>query len=122
MHLDSWFLFLSGTLVCDVIRNINMWVQSASQFLLDQSAKVGKKPTVLYVRIRHTHTYTHTHVDLHMNWEFGTSRCKLVCIGGIDKKSLLYSTGNFIKYPVMKHNGKNMKKNVCVCVCVCVCN
>ena len=38
-----------------------MWVQSASQFLLDQSAKVGKKPTVLYVRIRHTHTHTHTH-------------------------------------------------------------
>ena len=61
-----------------------------------------------------------------MDWEFGTSRCKLVYIEWIDKKILLYSTGNFIKYLVMKHNGKKMKKNVymcvCVCVCVCVCN
>ena len=39
-----------------------------------------------------------------------------------DKKILLYSTGNFIKYLVMKHNGKNMKECIHVCVCVCVCN
>ena len=33
---------------------------------------------------------------------------------------LLYSTENYIQYPVINYNGKNMKKNVCVCVCVCV--
>ena len=36
------------------------------------------------------------------------------------QKDPLYSTGNFIKYPVMKHNAKNMEKNVYVYVCVCV--
>ena len=35
------------------------------------------------------------------------------------QKDPLYSTGNFIKYPVMKHNAKNMEKNVYVYVCVC---
>ena len=34
------------------------------------------------------------------------------------QKDPLYSTGSFIKYPVMKHNGKNMEKNVYVCVYV----
>ena len=32
---------------------------------------------------------------------------------------LLYSTGNYIQYPVINHNGKEYKKE-CVCVCVCV--
>ena len=36
-------------------------------------------------------------------------------------KVLLYSPGTCIQYPGINHNGKNMKKNVCVCVCVCVC-
>ena len=40
------------------------------------------------------------------NWEFGISRCKLVCIGWINNKVLLYSTGNYIQYPVIDHNGK----------------
>ena len=38
--------------------------------------------------------------------EFGISRCKLVYIGWINNKVLLYSTGNYIKYPVINHNGK----------------
>ena len=38
----------------------------------------------------------------------------------INNKVPLYSTGNYIQYPVTNHRGKNMKKNVCVCVCVCV--
>ena len=40
------------------------------------------------------------------DWEFGISRCKLVCIGWINNKVLLYSTGNYIQYPVINHNGK----------------
>ena len=40
------------------------------------------------------------------DWEFGISRCKLLCIGWINSKVLLYSTGNYIQYPVINHNGK----------------
>ena len=42
-----------------------------------------------------------------MDWEFRISRCKLVHIGCINNKVLLYSTGNYIQYPVINLNGKN---------------
>ena len=38
--------------------------------------------------------------------EFGVSRCKLLYTGWINNKVLLYSTGNYIQYPVINHNGK----------------
>ena len=41
-----------------------------------------------------------------MDWEFGVSRCKLLHIEWINNKVLLYSTGNYIQYPVINHNGK----------------
>ena len=47
-----------------------------------------------------------------MDWEFGVSRCKLLYIGWINNKVLLYSIGNYIQYPVINQNGKEMKKNV----------
>ena len=47
-----------------------------------------------------------------MDWEFGTSRCKLLYIEWISNKVQLCSTGNYIQYPVINHNGKEMKKNV----------
>ena len=37
-------------------------------------------------------------------WEFGFSRCKQLYIGWINNKVLLYSTGNYIQYPVINHN------------------
>ena len=40
-----------------------------------------------------------------MDWEFGISRYKLLYIEWINKV-LLYSTGNYIQYPVINHNGK----------------
>ena len=40
------------------------------------------------------------------NWEFGINRCKLLYIGWINNRVLLYSTGNYIQYPVVNHNGK----------------
>ena len=55
------------------------------------------------------------------NWEFGISRCKLVYIGLINNKVLLYSTGISIQYPVVNHNGKEYEKNIYICVRVCVC-
>ena len=43
-------------------------------------------------------------------WEFGISRCKLLHIGWINNKVLLYSTGNYIQCPVINHNGKEYIK------------
>ena len=37
-----------------------------------------------------------------MHWEFGISRCKLLYIEWINNKVLLYSTGNYIQYPIIK--------------------
>ena len=48
-------------------------------------------------------------------WEFGISRCKLLYIEWINNKVLVYSTGNYIQYPVINHNGKEY---IYVCVCV----
>ena len=41
-----------------------------------------------------------------MEWEFGISRCQLLYIEWINNKALLYSTGSYIQYPVINHNGK----------------
>ena len=43
-------------------------------------------------------------------WEFGISRCKLLYIEWINSKVLQYSTGNYIQYPVINHNGKEYEK------------
>ena len=51
-----------------------------------------------------------------MDSEFGVSRCKLRYVERINNKFLLYSTGNNIQHPVINHNGKEYKKNVCVCI------
>ena len=42
------------------------------------------------------------------NWKFEVSRCKLLFsyTGWINNKFLLYSTGNYIQYPVINHDGK----------------
>ena len=39
-------------------------------------------------------------------WEARVSRCKLLYIGWINNKVLLYSTGNSIQYHLINHNGK----------------
>ena len=41
-----------------------------------------------------------------MDWESGISRCKLLYREWINNKVLLCSTGNYIQYSVMNHNGK----------------
>ena len=43
-----------------------------------------------------------------MDWEFVIS--KLLYIERINTKVLLYSTGNYIQYPVISHNGKDNEK------------
>ena len=54
-----------------------------------------------------------------MEWEFGVRRCKLLYVGWINKV-LLQSTGNYIQYPGINHNGKEYKKE-CMCVYIRVC-
>ena len=44
------------------------------------------------------------------DWEFEISRWKLVYIGRINNKVLLYSTGNYIQYAVINCNGKEYEK------------
>ena len=53
-----------------------------------------------------------------INWDFGISRHKLLYIGWVNSKVLLYSTGNYIQYPVINCNGKVYQKNVYIHVCV----
>ena len=38
------------------------------------------------------------------------SKCKLLHIGRINNKVLLCSTGNYIQYPVINHNGEEYEK------------
>ena len=51
-----------------------------------------------------------------MEWQFGISRCKLIHIGWINNKVVLYSTGNRIQRLVINHSGKTMKKNMYIYV------
>ena len=44
------------------------------------------------------------------DWNFGISRCKLMYIGWINNKDLLYSTGNYIQYFVITYKGKESEK------------
>ena len=54
-----------------------------------------------------------------MDWEFGTSRDKLLYTGRINNKALLYSTGNYIQYPVKNQNGKEYEKEyIYICMYV----
>ena len=41
-----------------------------------------------------------------MEWEVGISKCKFLYIEWINNEVLLYSTGNYMQYPVINHNGK----------------
>ena len=45
-----------------------------------------------------------------IDWESGVSRYKLLPIEWINNKDLLYSTGNYIQYPVINHKGKEYEK------------
>ena len=55
-----------------------------------------------------------------MDWEFGISRCKLLYIKWINNKILLYSTGNYMQYPVINHNGKEYEKE-CIHITLSLC-
>ena len=56
-----------------------------------------------------------------MEWDFGISICELLYIGWINNNILLYSTGNYIQYPVINHSGENMRMNVYMCFTESLC-
>ena len=58
-----------------------------------------------------------------MNWEFEVDICKLLLLGWMNSKVLLYSTGNYIQSPGrIFHNGKEyFTKNVYMCKTVSLC-
>ena len=43
-------------------------------------------------------------------WEFGVVRCNYLYIKWINNKLLLYSTGNYIQYPVRNHHGEEYEQ------------
>ena len=48
------------------------------------------------------------------------SRCKLLYIERIESKALLYSTDNYIRYPMINHSGKEyLEKNICIPESLC---
>ena len=47
------------------------------------------------------------------DWEFGVSNCKLLCVEWINNKAPLYSTGNYIHYPVISHNWEDYTR-ICI--------
>ena len=50
--------------------------------------------------------------------EVGISRCQLVCIEWINYMVLLYSTGNYIQYPVINPDGKEYEKEYMYVHCI----
>ena len=57
-----------------------------------------------------------------INQEFGINIYTLSYVTQVNNKDLVYSTGSYIQYLAIIHNGKESEKEyVCVCVCVCVC-
>ena len=56
-----------------------------------------------------------------MEWAFGVSGNELVYIEWISNKVLLHSTGSYIQYPVINHNGKEHEKRMCMYIYARVC-
>ena len=56
-----------------------------------------------------------------MDWDFEVGRCKLLHLEWINNKVLMYSTGNYIQYPVINHNGKEYKKRMYICITESLC-
>ena len=67
----------------------------------------------LFMKQKQTHRPQRTDLWLprgREDWEFGISRYKLLHIGWINNRVLLYNTGNYIQYPIINQNGKEYEK------------
>ena len=74
----------------------------------------------LSTKQKQTHGHREQTCDCHrggMDWGFGIDRCKLSHTGWINNKVLFYSTGKYIQYPVISHNGKEYEKlHIGICI------
>ena len=57
-----------------------------------------------------------------MDWEPGVDRCKLLHLEWISNEVLLYSTGDYIQFLGVKHDGRQYEeKKVCMCMTGSLC-
>ena len=72
----------------------------AQNFQLQSSSEVGK-----YIDIGNRYVVAKGDREIGgKDWEFGISGCKLVYIGWINSKVLLYSTGYYVQYPMKRRD------------------
>ena len=79
--------------------------------VFDKCSRMHNTQRNLSMKLKQTHRHRAQTCDCQgsgggMDWESRISRCKLLYIGQINIKVLLYSTGNYLWYPMVNHNGK----------------
>ena len=52
---------------------------------------------------------------------WGWNKCKLLHLERRNNKVLLYSTGNYIQFPEINHNGKEYNKIIYMCITESLC-
>ena len=82
---------------------MELTVSSEWQVLNHSSKTLAKKKTHWEDTFA---TYISNKSGGEMDQKSEISRCKLLYIEWINNKVLLYSTGNYIQYPVINNNGK----------------
>ena len=104
------------------INNLSHTVTSHSKLLqLEQESITVCSDTAQFSRAISAHSLPQRVGTLSRNQKGKGWRCKLVYIGWLNSKVLLYNAGNYIQYPVINHNGKEYEKEgMCVYIYVCV--
>ena len=81
------------------------------QYHLHVESKIWHKWTYLWNRLTENRlVVAKVGVGWVIEWKVRVSRCKLLRIGWINNKILLYSAENYIQYPMINHNGKEYEK------------
>ena len=88
-----------------ILSEVSQRKTNAMWYHIYVESKIWHKWTYLWNRNRSTDIENSLVVTLvrGKDWEFGTSRCKLLRIEWINNKILQYTTGKYIQYPVINH-------------------
>jgi len=101
-----------------ILREVSQKVKDKYPMISRVESKIWHKWTYLWNRNRLPDCWTDSWLLKRgqggIDWEFGVSGYRLLHMEGINNK-ILDSTGNYIQYPEIYHNGKEYKK-VCICV------
>ena len=84
--------------ICQKEKGNTIWYHSRVKSKIQMNTSTKQKQT-----------HRHREPTCGCQWEgrvvsFGISRCKLFYVGWINNKVLLYSTVNYIQYPIISHN------------------